>query len=271
MLPSAAQSTLQRPWMPGLRARVSPKLAWSAGSLFASLAAWELVAWQGWIDPRYISRPSAVLKAGYELVASGSLWIHLGVTLAELLAGFVAGCMVGLAMGIPMGRSRLASGLLDPVIMALYVTPKVALIPLAVVWFGVDMGSKVFVVFLDVMFPVLVNAMAGIRSVNPLWARVARSFCATEWQVFRKVLLPGSLPAVATGIRLGFGRGVVGVVLAEMYVSRYGLGNLIVTMGSAAKTDELLFLIALVSGVGYAGAALLRQLTRRAAAWEPEV
>lgn len=248
----------------------SPRLRWGLGSVLIFLIVWETAGAFNLVDPKYISQPSRVIRSGYKMLISGDLFYHVYVSLLELVIGFLLAVIFGLIMGLLMGRYRIIGGLFDPLIMALYATPRIALIPLFVIWFGVGMGSKIFVVFIGAIFPILVNTMTGIRQVDRLLLRAARSFGASERQLFSKVLLPGALPAMMTGIRLGWGRGILGVVIGEMYVSMAGLGHLIVTAGNAMQTDELFFLIIIVAGLGYLATNGFRQLERKLTPWQEE-
>ena len=144
--------------------------------------------------------------------------------------------------------------------MALYAAPRLALLRIPVVWLGIGVWSKIAVVFIGAVLPIIINSAAGPRAVDPSLVRAARSFGGSSRDVFSKVLLPGSLVAVMSGIRLGVGRGILGVVVGEMYVSQRGVGNQIMQMGSAFRVDELLFYTLLVSGFGVAAMTLIRKL-----------
>ena len=156
----------------------------------------------------------------------------------------------GVPLGLLLGTFRHPALLLDPPIMAMYATPQLALLPIFVLWLGIGMSSKIAVVFLGASIPIIVNSMAGVRHVERSLVLAARSFCATRRDVFVKVILPASLPAVMIGIRLGLSRGVLGVVVAEMYVSQDGVGNQIMRLGSAFRVDRLLVYVLLVSTFG---------------------
>lgn len=245
----------------------SQRFRWGFFSIVAFLVLWELVGTLRVLPPEYTSQPSRVVAAGYDLIAGGDFFHHVAVSLTEIVTGFLCAVVVGLLIGVVMGRSRILGSLFDPLVMALYATPRVALIPLFVVWFGVGMGSKVFVVFAGAVFPILVNTLTGIRQVDQVLLRASQSFGASEWQIFTKVLLPGALPAMVTGLRLGWGRGILGMVIGEIYVSMDGLGHLISSAGSSMKTDQLFFLIAVVAGIGYLTTAAFQQLEYKVSPW----
>jgi sulfonate transport system permease protein len=216
-------------------------------AVLVALAVWEIAPRVGAIDSAYTSQPSKVIAASIPIIRSGGLLDDISVSLAEFAAGFALAIIVGVPLGLLLGTFRVLRYLLDPPIMAIYATPHLALLPILVVWLGIGMQSKIAVVFVGGVIPIIVNSMAGVREVEPSWIAAARSLCAREWDVFAKVILPASLPAVVLGIRLGLSRAVLGVVVAEMFQSQAGIGNRIMRYGSEFRTDYLLFYVLLVS------------------------
>ncbi|HXP88679.1 MAG TPA: ABC transporter permease [Bryobacteraceae bacterium] len=214
----------------------------------------------GAIDPAYTSQPSKVIAAGIQIVRSGGLLEDISVSLAEFAAGFALAIIVGVPLGLLLGTFRVLRYLLDPPIMAIYATPHLALLPILVVWLGIGMQSKIAVVFVGGVIPIVVNSIAGVREVESSWIAAARSLCAREWDVFAKVILPASLPAVVLGIRLGLSRAVLGVVVAEMFQSQAGIGNRIMRYGSEFRTDYLLFYVLLVSVFSFTATWSVRAL-----------
>jgi len=202
-----------------------------------------------------ISRPSLVARAFVELAVSGEVFKPLFISLKGFFIGFVLTLFVGIPFGIALGRYRFFSMLLDPLLMAFYTMPRLAMMPLLVVWFGIGFGATVAVVFLSAVFPVIINTAVGIREVDPVWVR---SFGGSEWDIFRKVLLPGGIPPMMTGLRLGIGRGLLGMVVSEMYASTEGIGGLIGLYGNSFRTSELIALIAVVSLIGFIFTDLMR-------------
>ena len=229
-------------------------------TVMSFLGAWELAPWAGIVDARYTSQPSRVVAAGWEIIRTDGFLRDASVSLLEFAIGFVLAMTVGVSLGLLLGRFPAVRYLLDPPIMAIYATPHLALLPIIVVWLGIGMQSKVAVAFVSGVIPILVNAMAGVRGVERSWITAARSFCAREWDVFVRVILPASLPSVVQGIRLGLSRAVLGVVVAEMYQSQAGLGNEIMRYGSEFRTDYLLFDVLLVSVFGLAATSAVRAL-----------
>jgi sulfonate transport system permease protein len=224
------------------------------------LAAWEIAPRVGAIDPAYTSEPSKVIAAGMQIIRGGDLPGDIAVSLAEFAVGFAFAIIVGVPLGLLLGTFRVLRYLLDPPIMAIYATPHLALLPILVVWLGIGMQSKIAVVFVGGVIPIIVNSMAGVREVEPSWIAAARSLCAREWDVFAKVILPASLPAVVLGIRLGLSRAVLGVVVAEMFQSQAGIGNRIMRYGSEFRTDYLLFYVLLVSVFSFSATWSVRAL-----------
>jgi sulfonate transport system permease protein len=239
------------------------RLLVSTLSVLAFLAAWEIAPRLGIVDATYTSQPSRVIAASLEIVPSGRFLHDVGVSLWEFAVGFSLAIGVGVPLGLLLGRFAVLRYLLDPPIMAIYATPHLALLPIIVVWLGIGMQSKIAVAFLGGVIPIVVNSMAGVRGVERSWVTAARSFCAGEWDVFVKVILPASLPGVIMGIRLGVSRAVMGVVVAEMYQSQAGIGSEIMRYGSEFRTDYLLFNVLLVSVFGFTATWAVRALEER--------
>lgn len=227
------------------------------------LILWEAAAPLGLVKVGYISRPSLVGKAFIQLYLAGEILQPLVVSLEEFIIGFVLSVLVGIPLGAVLGRYRTPFLLLDPLLMAVYTMPRLAMMPLLVVWFGVGLGATIAVVFLSAVFPILVNTTVGIRDVNPVWIRAVHSFGGNEMELFRKVLIPGAVPHMITGIRLGVGRGLLGMVVSEMYASTAGIGGQIAMYGNSFRTSELIALIAVVSLLGFISVDLMRRFDER--------
>lgn len=222
------------------------------------LAIWELAPRAGVVDATFTSEPSRVIAAGLSIVTSGGFLKDVSVSLTEFAIGFSLAIAIGVPLGLVLGRFTVVRHLLDPPIMAIYATPHLALLPIIVVWLGIGMQSKIAVAFVGGVIPILVNTTAGVRGIERSWILAARSFCANEWDVFVKVILPASLPNVILGIRLGLSRAVLGVVVGEMYQSQAGLGNKVMRYGSEFRTDYLLFYVVLISVFGLAATTAVR-------------
>src|ERR1700683_1957410 len=227
------------------------------------LTVWEIAPRAGLADATYTSQPTRVIAAGIEIMRRGGFAHDVYASLSEFAIGFALAIGIGVPLGLLLGRFLALRYLLDPPIMAIYATPHLALLPIIVVWLGIGMQSKIAVAFVGGVIPILVNTMAGVRGVEHFWVVAARSFCAGEWDVFVKVILPASLVSVVMGIRLGLSRAVLGVVVAEMYQSQAGIGNEIIRYGSEFRTDYLLFDVMLVSLFGFAATSAVRALEER--------
>lgn len=232
-------------------------------SVATFLAAWELAPRLSLVDPMFTSQPSRILAAGIEIVRHGDLGSHLRISAYEFAVGLALAIAMGVPFGLGLGAFRPLRSYLDAPIMALYAAPRLALLPVLVVWLGIGVASKIAVVFIGAVLPIIINTAAGPPAVDRALVLAARSFGARRREVFAKVLLPGSLPAVMSGIRLGMGRGLLGVVVGEMYVSQRGIGNQIMSMGAGFRVDELLFYTLLVSAFGVVLTSGMRRLEER--------
>lgn len=237
----------------------------STGAVAALLIAWELAPRLGLVDPLFTSRPMQIGVAALDVFSSGTLLRDVMVSLSEFVLGFALALAVGVPIGLILGTFPTLRYVLDPPVMAIYATPQLALLPIFVLWLGIGMASKVAVVFIGASIPIIVNSMAGVRHVDRPLVLAARSFCATRRDVFLKVILPASLPAVMIGVRLGLSRAILGVVVAEMYVSQDGVGNQIMRLGSAFRVDHLLVYVLLVSWFGLAATTMVRKIEERLA------
>jgi ABC-type nitrate/sulfonate/bicarbonate transport system permease component len=240
----------QRTWIGGL-------------SVALFLILWEIAMPLGWVKVADISRPSLVVKSFFEMAAEGEIYLPLAISLREFVFGFLLALIVGIPLGIVLGRYRLPGKIFDPLLMAFYTMPRMAMMPLLVVWFGVGLGATIAVVFLGAVFPILINTSVGIREIDPLWIRAVRSFGGGEWDIFKKVLLPGTIPPMMTGVRLGVGRGLLGMVVSEMYASTAGIGGQIALYGNSFRTTELIVLITVVSLLGFIMVDLMRRVEER--------
>jgi NitT/TauT family transport system permease protein len=234
------------------------RTAISAGAVMLFLIAWESAPRLHLVNPVYTSQPSRVAAAAVEVVRNGSLPRDVAVSASEFAAGFALAVVIGVPLGLLLGVSRPLRYLIDPPIMALYATPYLALLPILVVWLGIGLASKIAAVFVGGVIPIVVNSIAGVRHVERSWILAARSYGASELDVFVKVILPGSLPGVLSGIRLGLSRAVLAVVIAEMYVSQAGLGSQIIRYGAAFRIDALLVYVLLVSAFGFLATRLVQ-------------
>ena len=251
----------------GLRKRQRRQdLAVRIGAALVLLAVWELGGRR--ISPFLFATPSAILAAAGQVIGSGELWKYLQVSLKVFLVGTVLGSLVGIVGGVAIARSRLLDLALEPLMIALYSTPMVALIPLLVLWLGFGDSAKAAVIFLFTLFPVLLNTYQGVKSVDPKLLEVARAYRSSERALWLDVILPSSLPFMVAGVRLAIGRGLVGMVVADLYTAVSGIGYLIVRYAQNIQIDKLFVPIVVLSLMGVTLVQGLRWLEARVAPWQ---
>jgi NitT/TauT family transport system permease protein len=243
----------------------------STASLLIFLAFWEASVAIGWINPLFVSSPSRIVRTGVEMFAEGSIWYDLQVSGYEFAVGYGMAILIGVPVGILMGWYGRVNAVLDPFVTALYATPRIALLPLVMIWFGIGIASKVAIVFLGAIFPILVNTITGVRTMNADLVKVARSFGSTDRQLFLTVALPSSIPMLLAGLRLGLGHALVGIVVGEMYGAQHGIGFLIAMAGARFQTDKVMVGIIIIAGAGVALTGLLRLIERRFERWRPSI
>jgi NitT/TauT family transport system permease protein len=248
----------------GLRSR---RLAVGVGAWAVFLLLWQLAGSSSAGLRDLISTPAQVAASGADLIASGLLARHAALTLLELFVGFAPAVALGLGVGVAMSRVRRLHLLLWPLVATLHVLPQIALLPMLMLALGVGPAGKVVLAFLSGLFPVIINTEAGVRTMDPAWARSLRSLGASELDVVRKVVLPAALPAAVAGIRLGFGRALGGVIAAEMYVSTRGVGRLVQDEASVGRIPALFALGAFTAGFALVCVSLLERLEGRAGLW----
>jgi NitT/TauT family transport system permease protein len=234
----------------------------------AVLGLWEAVSRTGAVKPLFLSSPSRIVATAIHMLASGELVEHLRVSGAEFLAGYAL-ALAAIPLGLLTGWYRRLNFALDPFLTALYVTPRVALMPLIILWIGIGLWSKVAIVFLGAFFPICISTIAGVRTVDPVHLRVARSFQATQWRLFLTIVVPSCVPFILAGLRLGVGRGLVGVVVGELFGATAGIGYLISVAGSGFETDRVFVGVAVLCTFGLLCNEALVRLERRVEAWRP--
>lgn len=241
-------------------------LAVRIGAAVVLLLIWELGGRR--ISPFLFATPSAILAAAGQVIGSGELWKYLQVSLKVFLGGTILGSLVGIVGGVAMARTRILDLALEPLMIALYSTPMVALIPLLVLWLGFGDSAKAAVIFLFTLFPVLLNTYQGVKSVDPKLLEVARSYRSSERALWLDVILPSSLPFMVAGVRLAIGRGLVGMVVADLYTAVSGIGYLIVRYAQNIQIDKLFVPIVVLSLMGVTLVQGLRWLEARVAPWQ---
>jgi ABC-type nitrate/sulfonate/bicarbonate transport system permease component len=237
------------------------------GAAHASvLIGWELLS-RYVIPPQYLPPPSAVVQAFIATTRSGELPRQLWQTASVLLLGFGLAIVSGIAVGIAMGMFPTLRRILDPYVNAFYAMPTVALVPLVIIWLGLGFEAKVFLTWLVAVFPVIINAQIGVMNVPTAFIETARAFGCDRWQVFRRVILHAAVPFFIAGIRLGLGRALVGVVVAEMFTALSGLGYMVVYYGNTFRTADVFVPIVVLAALSIAITRLIYRLERRIAPW----
>jgi NitT/TauT family transport system permease protein len=236
-------------------------------SVLGGLALWELISRYLVANALFLAAPSQIVIAVIALARSGQLWRDIVVSASEFALGYLIACVLGIALGLAMAWSKTAKQALQPWVSGLYATPIIALAPLFILWFGIGIWSKVVVVISLVIFPVAINTEAGLRTTSERLIEMLRSFGATPRQIFMKVSLPSAVPFILAGLKLGIGRGLIGVVVAELFGSRAGLGNLISQSADAFNMPELFAGVVILAGAGIVLTAGFGWLEGRLVPW----
>src|SRR5215467_8914607 len=236
------------------------------------LIIWELVGnvFQ-WINPMFMSSPSLIFKAAVQLFVSGEIYHDLYVSGIEFLGGCFLIVEITIPFGIMVGWYKRMSYIFDPFINAMNATPRVALLPLVIIWLGIGILSKVGIIFLGAVFSILINTRDGVKTTPVNLLTAARSFGASEWMVFKAVVLPSSVPFILTGLRLGVGRALVGVLVGELYAATAGIGFMITVAGATFQTDKVFVGVLIFALSGMISMELLTKLERRFDKWRPQV
>jgi len=242
-----------------------------AGTLLALLAAWQGFAGSGLVDPQFISSPTRVAQAGWAMLQDGDFWRDLSVSGNEFLLGYGAAVAIGVPLGLAIGSSRRLQYMVSPFVDTLNAVPRVTLLPLIVIWFGIGIWSKVVVVFLGAVIPILINTQSGVKTSEARFVRVARSFSASRRKIFSSIVLPGTVPFIFTGLKYGAGRALLGVVVGELYASTAGIGHMIADAGNTFQTDVVFLGVAIFMAAGLVTVALLDRIERQFENWRPDV
>jgi NitT/TauT family transport system permease protein len=236
-------------------------------SVAGGLLLWELISRFAIDNALFLAAPSQIVVAIYNLAITGELWRHIGVSAAEFALGYVIAIFLGIALGLAMASSDTMKRALQPWVSGLYATPTIALAPLFILWLGIGIWSKVIVVVTLVLFPVAINTEAGLRTTSERLIEMLRSFGATRKQIFFKVSLPSAVPFILAGLKLGIGRGLIGVVVAELFGSRAGLGRLISQSADAFNMPELFAGVVVLAVAGIVMTAGFGWLEKRLVPW----
>jgi NitT/TauT family transport system permease protein len=255
-----------------LRERLEPTILGTAG-VVVLLLAWEIL-------PRFFTMsagtklffttPSQIVGTLWRLFATGEIWGPLGVSASGFAIGLGIAIVVGLPLGVLIGRSRTLNDMLDPFITAFNATPRLVFLPLVMLWFGLGLWTKVIIVFIGALFPILINTYEGVRNADRTLINVVRSFGASEWDVARLVVVPNAMPYIIAGLRLAVGRAVLGVVVAEFFGSESGLGVMMVQAAGRYQVDVVFSGLIVFAALSLALTAMVQILENRLSLWRPQ-
>lgn len=277
---TAAADALRPVRNPRLRHRRTPvgrwfrrneRLALGVAGLLGFLAFWEIGSRVGIVDPFFFSKPTDIAAAGVREVQLPRFWNDVRVSVFEFTTGYVLAIVLGVPLGIAFGWYRRLSYMADPWLNLFNSLPRVALLPLLVLWLGLGTESKVAVVFLGAFFSIVIPTVQGVRTVDRRLLDVARSFGASQRRVFTSVVAPSTVPFIATGLRLGLGRALIGVVVGELYAQTDGIGVLISKASSNIQPDRMFFGILIFTATGILGVEGLRRIERHFERWRPSL
>jgi NitT/TauT family transport system permease protein len=240
-----------------------------AAGVIVVLGVWQLVVDVGLVGSYLLVAPTTVATSLWNLFTKQNMLMDVRVSAYQFAIGYLAAVIVGVVVGMLVGWYRNVASATQPLISALYSTPRIALIPLFVVWFGVGNDSKIVIVFIEAVFQILLSVVAGVRATDEQLLAVARSFGASEWQIFTTVVLPGAVPFLISGLRLAVGTGIVGMVVGEMLAGTAGIGYVIQNAGATFQIGDIFAGVAIIAVSAAIMMALLRRLERRFDAWRP--
>ena len=233
------------------------------------LAVWQLSVSAGWLSTRILPAPSAVIEAGVTLVSSGEIWTHLAISGWRAGLGFVIGGGIGLALGFITGLSKWGERLLDSSVQMIRNVPHLALIPLVILWFGIDETAKIFLVALGTLFPIYLNTYHGIRNIDPALVEMSRSYGLSGFSLFRHVILPGAMPSILVGVRFALGFMWLTLIVAETISASSGIGYLAMNAREFLQTDIVVLAIVLYAVLGKLADLAARGLERVCLRWHP--
>lgn len=251
--------------------RLKTRVAIGASSVAAVVIVWQLSGTYRWVEPLILPPPSEVFQTALDLAVNGyqqtPLWEHVAISVTRSFVAFAAAIIIGVPLGLLMGMVPALNAALDPFIQFLRPLPKIALIPLVVVWFGIGEVSKFFLIFIASFLSIVVGATAAVAGVSQNRIRAARILGAKHFQVFRHVVLPSTLPEIFTSIRLSLGIGWTALIAAELVAATSGLGWMVLNAGNYLRTDVVILGIVLLGLFGWGLDALILLVQKRFAPW----
>lgn len=233
----------------------------------AVLVVWELVCHLGYVKAYAMPAPEGVVMTAVDKIKDGSLFTHIGISFLRVLEGFLIAMVSAIILGIVMGLHKKAENFFELVIQVLKPIPPIAWIPLAILWFGIGESSKLFIIFLGAFFPVLLNTIAGIQSLDKKYLELARVYEVDYKRLITRIILPGALPSILTGIRVGLGNAWICVVAAEMIAATKGIGYMLSNGRSMSRPDEVILGMLLIGIVGKIMDDILKWISKKIVKW----
>lgn len=233
----------------------------------ALLALWLYATLGGWIEESVLPSPITVAHAAHEQWANGTLWTDIGISLGRVLLGFFCGAIAGLAFGLAVGLSRFNHDLLDRSLQMLRTIPHLALVPLMILWLGIDEAPRIILVALGTLFPVYINTASGIKNVDAKLLEMGKSYGLSRKELIREIIIPGAMPSILVGIRYALGVAWLTLVIAETIASRNGIGYMVQNARELLRIDIIIFAILLYALAGWMADWLIRQVERRVLRW----
>jgi NitT/TauT family transport system permease protein len=240
----------------------------SASSFLVILLIWEIVSRRQWVPPLFLPAPTEIVSEGWAMLWTGMIFKHLFASLSRILWGFSVACLLGVAVGICIGFFSVPEAVGNPIIAATFPIPKIAILPLLILWLGIGETSKVAVIALGVFFPMVINVYTGVKNVDPLLIKAALSLGSNRARIIRKVILPSILPMIFAGMKLGIGIALLLVVAAEMVAADAGIGFMILTAADLMQTKKLMVGLILLSLLGLFFNWLFQRLERLFIPWK---
>jgi sulfonate transport system permease protein len=235
----------------------------------ALVIAWQVSSSSGWLSVRVLPAPLDVLRSAWELTVSGELWEHLKISAGRALLGLAIGGGAGLLLGLLTGSVRFFETLLDSTVQMVRNVPALALIPLVILWFGIEETAKIFLISISVFFPIYLNTFHGIRNVDPQLIEMGRSYGLSRWQLYKEVILPGAMSSILVGLRFSLGLMWVILIVAETISAQSGIGYLTMNAREFLRTDVVLVGILLYALLGKVADVFARALERGWLRWHP--
>jgi NitT/TauT family transport system permease protein len=232
------------------------------------LILWEAVCRLGIVPPLFLPAPSAILSAGWDMLLSGELHQNILASLSRIAIGYVIGAVCGIVFGLILGFSRWVDAILTPIVYSIYPIPKIALLPLIILWLGIGETPKFTMIALGVFFPVVINTFSGVKNVDPILIKAAVTFGSSHFNVIRKVILPGALPMIFAGLKLAAGTSLLLLVSAEMIAAQQGVGSMILHYGNLMITTKLMVGVLILSILGLLFNRGLQWLERMLLPWK---